>query len=110
VRGTPGEDESAADLAAFGIPPEQAQAWTGRRDDHFQVWPENARAVRCFLALETQWRYLVGAHAAVAQGLDYAAVEPALRMMGVKRADQAALFSDLRMMERSALEAMSERQ
>lgn len=56
-----------------------------------------------FLALGTQWRW--GPVGPV--GLDYQAVEPTARMMGI--AAGAAEFSDLRLMEAEALKAMGER-
>lgn len=56
------------------------------------------------MALETQWRVgMVGA-----TGLDYAALPPIWGCMGVPKARRAAVFQDLRLMERAALAAMHE--
>lgn len=62
------------------------------------MWPENEPALRCFLAVQTQWR--TGPMGGFL-GLDYQGVHAALRMMKVK--DIAALFEELRAMEAAAL-------
>lgn len=66
-----------------------------------EIWPDNWAALRLFLAVETQWRVQLGVGVVVHLGLDYAALEAAMRMSGV--ADPAAMFADLRAMERAAL-------
>lgn len=62
------------------------------------MWPENEPALRCFLALQTQWR--TGPLGGVL-GLDYQGVHAALRMMKVKGI--AVMFDQLRTMESAAL-------
>ncbi len=42
-------------------------------------------------------------------GMDYAAIRPALELMGVDPATWPALFEDLRTMERAALRAMAKK-
>jgi hypothetical protein len=67
-----------------------------------EVWPDNLQAVNVFIAMATQWR--VGPAGAV--GLDYAALEPVMRMTGVPPGDVADVFGGVRIMEDAALEAM----
>ena len=69
-------------------------------DDVCEVWPENWAAVEAFLAVETQWRI---SPAGGLLGLDYAGVRAALDLLEVP--GQRALFVDLQVMERAAIEA-----
>lgn len=62
-------------------------------------------AAALFLGLSTQWRS-AGLSAALT-GLDYAAIEPAARMLDIDLTPR--LFLDLRLMEGEALAAMNER-
>ena len=55
-----------------------------------------------FAALGTQWRHAPMGGLA---GLDYAAVMPALRLLGVPRGQWGEMFADLRVLERAAMEA-----
>lgn len=57
-----------------------------------------------FVELQTQWR--IGP--AGPTGLDYAAIPFALRLRGVPRAQHAAVFDDLRVMELETLRLVSE--
>lgn len=43
-------------------------------------------------------------------GLDYAAIPPTLRLMGVPRGEWQGLFEGLRIMERAAINEINERQ
>lgn len=104
------DDELERDLAAFGLDPERAAASgmggdSAEPGDTFEVWPENADAVDLFVALQTQWRVAAGMSALVITGLDYAAVEAAMRMRGVK--DRRAMFAAIRTMESAALPALN---
>jgi hypothetical protein len=67
-----------------------------------EVWPCCVQAVNVFGGLTTQWRM----GPAGPTGLDYAALEPALRLMAVPTDDWPALFEDVQTMERAALEEM----
>lgn len=67
-----------------------------------EVWPCCVTAVNVFGSLVTQWR--MGPSGPT--GLDYAALEPALRLMDVPAADWRDLFEDVQTMERAALEEM----
>jgi len=90
----------------MGLTEEQiAERLAGENDDDvFEVWAENDLALRTFFALSTQWR--VGP-LGDKLGLDYQGVRAAMRMMKIK--DQAAMFEDLRVMERAALKVWSAR-
>lgn len=53
-----------------------------------------------FVTLGTQWRH---APMGGALGLDYSAVEPTLRLLGVPRKAWGDVFADLRVLERAAV-------
>lgn len=72
--------------------------------DDCEVWPENWQAVSVFISLATQWRLAPNGKR---YGLDYAAVQPALRLLGVARKDWGELFQSLQIMESAFLEASS---
>ena len=65
---------------------------------------DEARAARLFLALGTQWK--MAGMAGIPTGIDYQAIEPAARLLGIELT--AAVFDDLRMMEAEALLAQAE--
>lgn len=77
--------------------------------DTVVVWRENAASVNLFFAIETQWR--VGGMGSPT-GLDYQAVfatmDRILRDETQERRD--ALFADLQVMERAALQEMNKPQ
>ncbi len=66
----------------------------------FLLWPENVPALELWDIVYTQWR---SGDMGGRTGLDYTAVEAAMRLHGVPRSERAARFEDLRTMERSAL-------
>ncbi|TWI65168.1 uncharacterized protein DUF1799 [Pseudoduganella lurida] len=74
----------------------------------FQVWEENWRTVSLFVGLATQWRMHIGMAGVHYQGLDYGAVEVALRLERVPRADWPQTFRDLQTMERAALPLLND--
>lgn len=59
--------------------------------------------LQAFLALQTQWRVIVGGASVVRQGLDYASIQPVMEMLRVPAPKRRALFADLRVMEAAAL-------
>ncbi|MCY1253019.1 hypothetical protein D9M68_123140 [compost metagenome] len=75
--------------------------------DDCPVHVDNWEALQLFLTLQTQWRQVAGMTDCLRTGLDYAAIEPVLRLRGVKRKRQAALFADLRVLEAAALEELA---
>ena len=82
-------------------------------DDDFEVLPENWDAVEVFTSLGTQWKKMVvsslSGGGVFYEGLDYSAVESAIRMFGFKRKRHRALFSAVRVMEREALAVFTAR-
>lgn len=60
-----------------------------------EVWPENVKSIRLFLAVMTQWRR--DTNTGMPTGLDYNGVEAGLRMMGRKVSRKH--FDDLQVME-----------
>lgn len=98
------QDDSPNDLAAFGATATEIQAAGTPPPAHFAVWTENWEAVQLFTRLSTQWRY--GGMGGVI-GLDYAAVEAAMRMIRIKPDQRSALLEDLQVMEGAALGVMN---
>lgn len=72
--------------------------------DDCEVWPENWQAVSVFISLGTQWRLAPNGRR---YGLDYVAIQPTLRLLGVAKKEWAELFQSLRIMEAAFLEASS---
>lgn len=93
----------AAQFAELGVKVTPTAA--AEDDQVFEVWDMNWQAVRAFLALSTQWRTAVLSTLARARvvrlGLDYAAIEPTLRLLGMKRPRR--IFEQLVLMEDEAL-------
>lgn len=73
-------------------------------DNAADIWPENLAAVNVFIALSTQWR--VGMSGAT--GLDYNAIPPVLRLVGIPRKEWADTFECVRVMEAEAMKIMGE--
>jgi hypothetical protein len=90
---------SLEEMRASGYEPEDFEG------EEFAVWPENWPAIRLFASVQTQWRVGFGG----ATGLDYPAVfatmDRMLRNETQERKD--ALFRDLQVVERAALDEMS---
>jgi hypothetical protein len=72
---------------------------------HFEVLPENWEAVRIFSRLGSQWK--IGAFGGFI-GLDYPALESALRMMRILPSRRPGLFESIQIMEAAALEVLNE--
>lgn len=106
-------DHTAQDLQSFGAPQAEIDRWlreNGKEEQasRIELPPDCERAVRAFLSIDTQWRRIVGGARLIALGLDYAGVESALRMQGIRRS--AELFADLKLMEDEALISWAEKQ
>ncbi len=97
------QDEAIADARRWGIDPALIEPALEPGDG---VWPENAGAVRAFLAVATQWRMVAGMAGMVATGLDYAGAQAGLALAGIV-ADEA-LWDDIRMIEQGAVAALNE--
>lgn len=98
------QDDSAADLAAFGAPAEMVEAAAAKPDEHlFPVWEENAETVMMFMRLQTQWNAIAGGFL----GLNYQSAEFLIKIHDV--ADPAAMMDDLQAMELAALQVLNKR-
>ncbi|QBF31491.1 DUF1799 domain-containing protein [Thalassococcus sp. S3] len=69
------------------------------------VWPWHAPALRAYVIVQTQWRYLVGFGSAMAMGLDYQSARAGLEMAGIEVTPE--LFSEIGMIELGAREALN---
>lgn len=97
-------------LRQIGAPDEVLQAAKAKsKEGHFLVFQEGWQAWRLFMALATQWRVIAGMGGMVYQGLDLGSIEPAMRLMGIKKKHWTGLFSDLKLMEQSALKELNAR-
>jgi hypothetical protein len=72
------------------------------KSEHFHVAPENWVTVELFIALSTQWNWMVGMHGARRTGLNYPAVESMLRLLKIK--GKSKVFNGLLIMETAAME------
>lgn len=97
------------DAARFGIPISVLKAAIGEDESGgaFGVWPENAEAVRCFIACCTQWRIVAGFNGANWTGLDYAGVDAVLRHLVRGRKRRRSRFEDIQIMEAAAMEVLN---
>lgn len=77
---------------------------SGNADGAFEVWRANEAALIAWLAVETQWRIVATMAGLLWLGLDYTAVDVALRRL--KSPDH--VFADLQTMELAALNAFNE--
>jgi len=86
-------------LAAFGLPQDFE-----RPSDDLEVWPENEPAVRVFITMSTQWS--TAGMGGQPVGLRYEVLPTVMRYCAIPPAERASTFAAVRIMERSALEAM----
>ncbi|MEX3951976.1 DUF1799 domain-containing protein [Paraburkholderia sp. EG287B] len=105
------DDGVASALAAFGARQVDVDSARERaRESDFEVYPDNWETVQVFLALGTQWRAIAVSTMASARvlqtGIDYGAIDPVFRLLGVARKRRAAVFEKLRVMEEAALDVM----
>lgn len=70
-----------------------------------QLWPCVAQPVALLCALQSQWRLGPSGRA---YGLDYAAVEPVMRMLDLPKQKRGELFADLQTLELAALQTMQQ--
>lgn len=98
------QDDSAADLAAFGAPPEVVDAAAGNPEDRFfGVWEDNAETMMMFLRLQTQWHVINRAFI----GLNYQSVEFLFKILAIE--NQSGVMEDLQAMELAALGVLNKR-
>lgn len=87
------------DRKHFGIVSRQAEAVP----EHFDVDPENAETLDLFLSLSGSWN--IGLRGAT--GLRLEAIEPLLRLKGIRRSRWPELTAALLAMEAEALDEMA---
>ncbi|MBL0142663.1 MAG: DUF1799 domain-containing protein [Betaproteobacteria bacterium] len=74
----------------------------------YEIWPENADALRAFSFCESQWRVAFGPMGgAVWMGLRWDAVDRALRIFGIP--DNEETWWAIRVLEREASAALNEK-
>lgn len=103
LRIEPGQDDAkqteiAAALAAVGLVAIDAVTL----DDTFALWPENLPTFNLWQAVQTQWR---SGGMGPPTGLDYGGVQACMALRGVRKKEQAELFSGLQAMEQATLSA-----
>lgn len=105
----------AEDFAVLGIEDEIADVPVVDGDENkelelmYEVWPENVKVIRTFVAMETQWREVVVETEVIKRGLRYEALDSTLnKLKGIKRKDWPDIFQGLRVMEAAALKALRE--
>lgn len=81
-RGAKGNDELVAELRRGGCPEEEIRRLVGadEEDESFEIWPENADALRAFLFAATQWRIASAMAGVVWLGIEHEALERAFRL------------------------------
>ena len=100
-----GDEAMTAALRDYGADEATIEEWTEPPPPEVvEVLTENWDAVRVFYALSSQWN-----HAGFGRpvGLNYQAIEPTARMMGIDMTPE--IFSGLQVMENEALRAIDER-
>ena len=85
-------------MRASGYEPEDFEG------EEFEVWPENWPSFEFFCAMQTQWN--IGMSGAT--GLNYLVAFAFLDRMKIDKSEADILFFDLQVMERAALQEMSE--
>lgn len=98
------DDDIAGQFERLGA--QDAKIAPAEPDDAFEVMAQNVDAVGTWLAVETQWRAMVGPGRIAWLGLDYAGVDVVLRRSRVADADK--VFADLMVMESEALMVFQE--
>ena len=72
-------------------------------------WGENVAALGAFLAIQTQWRCVMGPSGQmITTGLDYSGAKVGLKLAGIKMTPD--LWADVRVIETGARAAMNEGQ
>jgi hypothetical protein len=94
------KEPDIAELAAAGLKPEDFE------NESVEIWPENERAADLFSKLSTQWR--IGLSGPT--GLDYTPMFRMMDRMQLSDENYDALFSDMRFIERIALDCMNQKE
>lgn len=95
------DDELRTQCASLGLDPVRLVSPAAGSEEIriFELWPEHQEAFEVFHACRTQWRVVAGAAGTWHQGLDFGAVDVAMRRLGIPRARQREVFLQLQVME-----------
>lgn len=88
-------DDTQEDEDLLNIAPRPAE--NQKSPDHFEVWPENAAAVECFLRCATQWRVTTAGPI----GLDYSVLFSIFDLYDIKY--KRDVFEGVQIMEAAVL-------
>ncbi|MGO4380375.1 DUF1799 domain-containing protein [Pseudoduganella sp. RAF53_2] len=105
----PGQDELAEDMEFFGLYAE-AEEYARRPAPVVELWPEHVTCYRVFVALETQWRMVVGFAGLYYQGIDYTNAKSTMELMAVPANEWPQVFDGLRVMERAAKTVLNKKE
>ncbi|MBW5802049.1 DUF1799 domain-containing protein [Halomonas elongata] len=75
-----------------------------KRAQHCEVWPEHLTALEVFISCAEQWRVIAGFGVIRYQGIDAAALQATMTMLGVE--DTRETLLQVREIQAGALECM----
>lgn len=103
------DDDLRQQCAALGIDPAKIVSPVANEGGPlpFELWAEHQDAFEVFHACRTQWRVAVGFSGAWFQGLDFAAVDVAMRRLGIPFARQREVFLQLQVMEDEGVKVLN---
>ncbi len=91
-------DEALAAIGLFMETPAEEQ------EEVFALWPDNAASFDLWCKLRTQWQVDFAGN----RSLNYCAVEAVMNMNGIAKKNRKQLFEEIRTMEISEINAVSE--
>lgn len=97
-------DDTDQALAAFGL---MQEGGTEVLDAPFRVYATNWTTLTIYWATWNQWKKIASAANIVRDGIDWAQVEAALKLSGIKRCEWPMIFEGLRAMETETLECLN---
>lgn len=104
------DDTVIAALRALNAPAEVLEntqsSVSGER--HFEYWKDTADSVLFMLSVFHQWQ-ISGGMSPVRVALNYPAIDVVRRAQGIKGKRWSALFADIQVMERAALDVFAEK-
>jgi hypothetical protein len=97
-------DETDVALASLGLVREGAEEVA---DEAFKVYAINWPTLTIFWATWNQWKKIVSAGNNIKDAIDWAQVESALKLSGIKRGQWPMIFEGLQAMEIEVLEILN---
>lgn len=103
------DDDLRRQCATLGIDPAKlvSEVATAGGPADFELWPEHQDAVEVFFACRRQWRVSVGFGGAWFQGMDFSAVDVALRRLGIAEDRHREVFQHLQVMEDEGVKVLN---